>query len=99
MKALVIGAACLAALAGSAAAETKYDRKLEQAVLEIVAKKFRADLRGTFDFNREPVFIVVQDQMSTGSLGVPAETVQLESTLPLASFAPPPRTVSRVVYF
>ena len=67
MKSLIIGVAAFAALCSSAMAEERYDRKLEQAMRDIVAAKI-GDLRGSFDFNRQPEFVVVQDTMSTGSI-------------------------------
>jgi hypothetical protein len=101
MKALVISAACLAGVIGSASAETRYDRKLERAIMDNVAKKFRADMRGTLTFNSDPVFVVVQDSMSTGSLTVPVETVELGRIPPMPRGLMPAaeRKVSRVISF
>ena len=74
MKMLVICGAVLAATAAPVAAEIRYDRKLEQAVMEIVAKKM-GDLRGGFSHDVKPVMVTVQDRMITGSIGI--ETARL----------------------
>jgi len=62
MKALV-GAVIAVALAaggiGSVAAQQRYDRKLEEAVMGIVASKM-GDIRGGFALDTKPVMIVVQ---------------------------------------
>lgn len=67
MKTLLCGAALLASLAAPAAAEMRYDRNLEKAVMNIVARKI-GGLRGGFTYKQAPQFVVVQDRMSTGSL-------------------------------
>ena len=72
MKALMICAAAFAALAAPAAAEMRYDRKLEQAVLTIVASKM-GDIRGGFSHDAKPAFVVVQDRIVTGSTGIEVE--------------------------
>ncbi|MBL8577426.1 MAG: hypothetical protein JNK47_09390 [Mesorhizobium sp.] len=62
MKALV-GAVIAVALAaggiGSVAAQQRYDRKLEEAVMGIVASKM-GEIRGGFALDTKPVMIVVQ---------------------------------------
>lgn len=63
MKLVVSGAAALAALAASAKAEPKYDRKLERAVMEIVARKM-GDIRGSFEHGRDPEFVVIHNPAS-----------------------------------
>ena len=70
MKMLVICAAILAALGGPAAAEIRYDRKLEQAVMEIVARKIDGELRGGFVYDAKPAMVTVADGMITGSTGI-----------------------------
>lgn len=59
MKALVCAIAAIA-LAGPATAEDRYDRKLEEAVMAIVAAKI-GDIRGGFAFDAKPVMVIVQD--------------------------------------
>lgn len=70
MKLLVICAAILAALGGPAAGEIRYDRKLERAVMEIVARKMGGDLRGGFVYDARPAMVTVPDRMITGSIGI-----------------------------
>jgi hypothetical protein len=53
---LLSGAALLAVLAASAAAEPRHDVRLEQAVMKIVAKKI-GEIRGGFSHQETPVFI------------------------------------------
>ena len=70
MKALVC-AVSVVALAGPAAAESRYDRKLEEAVMAIVAAKI-GDIRGGFAFDAKPVMVVVQDDIVMGTTGMNA---------------------------
>jgi hypothetical protein len=99
MKMLIGVAAAIAVLATPVAAQTRYDRKLEQAVMEIVARKM-GEIRGGFSYDEKPVFVVVQDKMTTSS-------VAAEKTARLAAPAAPPeglmraveRNVSRIVTF
>ncbi len=74
MKGLMICAAALAVLAAPAAAGSRYDRKLEQAVLDIVAAKM-GDIRGGFSYDDKPQIVVSQDAMFTGAIGI--ETARL----------------------
>ena len=60
MRMLLCGVAFLAVIAAPAVAETRYDRKLEQAVVEIVAGKM-GDIRGGFSYKQVPQFVVVPD--------------------------------------
>jgi hypothetical protein len=59
MKALVCAGLAMA-LAGSATAQDRYDRKLEEAVMAIVAAKM-GDIRGGFALDAKPVMVIVQD--------------------------------------
>ena len=70
MKLLVICAAILVAFGGAVAAEIRYDRKLEQAVMEIVARTMDGDLRGGFLYDAKPAMVTVADRMITGSIGI-----------------------------
>ena len=65
MKALVC-AVSVFALAGPSAAQSRYDRKLEEAVMAIVAAKI-GDIRGGFAFDAKPVMVVVQDDVVMGT--------------------------------
>jgi orotate phosphoribosyltransferase len=89
MKMLIGVAAAVAVLATPVAAETRYDRKLEQAVMDIVAKKM-GEIRGGFSYDEKPIFVVVQDKMTTGSIAV-------EKTVRLAAPAAPPDGLTRAV--
>ncbi|WP_434721698.1 hypothetical protein [Mesorhizobium sp. RIZ17] len=60
MKAFLCGMALLAAMAAPAAAETRYDRNLEKAAMEIVAGKM-GNIRGTFSYKQVPQLVVVPD--------------------------------------
>ena len=66
MKKLLAGCA-LAMLATTASAESRYDRKLEQAVMDIVAGKM-GEIRGGFAFNAEKIW--VHDKVATASTGL-----------------------------
>jgi hypothetical protein len=107
MKMPMICLAVLAGLATPAAADTQYDRKLEKAVMEIVAGKIGA-LRGGFGYDAKPAFVVVHppavqepataDPMITGSIlaGRPfADPHDWTGGLMLAN----ERKVSRVITF
>ena len=67
MKTLMMGAALLGLLTAPAGADTQYDRKLEQAAIDIIAGKI-GGIRGGFSFDVQPVSMLAQDQMSTGSI-------------------------------
>jgi hypothetical protein len=56
MRRIILAATVLAATACSAAAETRYDRSIDQAAAAIVAEKI-GDIRGGFDFNEMPEFV------------------------------------------
>ena len=60
MRTLLCGVALLAVIAAPAMAETRYDRNLEKAVVEIVAGKM-GDIRGGFSYKQVPQFVVVPD--------------------------------------
>jgi hypothetical protein len=53
---LLRGAAFLAVMAASAAAEPRHDVRLEQAVMKIVAQRI-GEIRGGFSHQETPVFI------------------------------------------
>jgi hypothetical protein len=65
MKALVCAALAIA-LVGPATAQSRYDRKLEEAVIAIVAAKI-GDIRGGFAFDAKPVMVIVQDDTVMGT--------------------------------
>lgn len=65
MKALLC-AAIVCASVGPATSQSRYDRKLEEAVMAIVAAKM-GDLRGGFAFGDKPVMVVVRDDIVMGT--------------------------------
>jgi hypothetical protein len=65
MKALVCATAVMA-LAGPATAGDRYDRKLEEAVMAIVAASI-GDIRGGFALDARPVMVIVQDNTVMGT--------------------------------
>jgi hypothetical protein len=98
MKALTMCAAALAVLAAPVAAETRYDRKLEQAVLTIVARKM-GDIRGGFSYDAKPELVVVQDRITTGSTGIETERIATLATEPEGLVPAVDRTISRIITF
>lgn len=70
MKALLCAGVAIA-LVGPATAQSRYDRKLEEAVMAIVASKM-GDIRGSFAFDAKPVMVIVQDNTVIGTTDVNA---------------------------
>ena len=70
MKALVC-AVVVVALVGPSAAQSRYDRKLEEAAMAIVAAKV-GDIRGGFAFDARPMMVVVQDDIVMGTTDMSA---------------------------
>jgi hypothetical protein len=72
MKALVCAVSAIA-LVGPATAQSRYDRKLEEAVMAIVAAKV-GEIRGGFAFDAKPVMVIVQDNTVMGTTDMNAAT-------------------------
>ena len=70
MRGLVC-AATVIALTGQATPEPRYDRKLEEAVMAIVAAKM-GDIRGGFAFDAKPMMVVVRDDIVMGTTDITA---------------------------
>jgi hypothetical protein len=70
MKTLLYGMALSAAIAAPAMAETRYDRNLEKAAMDIVAGKM-GGIRGGFSYKQRPQFVIVPDAVATPA--APAE--------------------------
>jgi hypothetical protein len=70
MKALLC-AAIVFALAVPATPQSRYDRKLEEAVMAIVAARI-GDIRGGFAFGAKPIMVVVQDDVVMGTTDMSA---------------------------
>ena len=60
MKSFLCGMALLAAMAAPAAAETRYDRNIEKAAMDIVAGKM-GNIRGGFSYKQRPQLVVMPD--------------------------------------
>jgi hypothetical protein len=60
MKTILPTSIALAVATAPAVAGVRYDRKLEQAAMQIVAGKI-GDIRGGFSYKQKPRFVVVQD--------------------------------------
>jgi hypothetical protein len=65
MKTLWAGLAAIGLLTTSAIAETPYDRKLEQAAIDIVVGKI-GEIRGGFAFDAKPSLVVTPDAAPSG---------------------------------
>jgi len=102
MHKVLIPAALAAAFATPALAGNQYDRKLEQAAIEIVAAKM-GELRGGFAFDAKPVFVVAEpaeprDRTVTGSIAPAA--IAAGGTGWGSDLAPAvERRISRAVFF
>lgn len=82
MKAPVLCAILCAALAVPAAGEPRYDRRLEEAAMQIVAGKMGA-IRGEFAYNSAPTLTPSADPIKTASTDAkpaPERTVDPEPT-------------------
>lgn len=86
MKALVCALAAIV-LAGQATAQPRYDRKLEEAVMKIVASRI-GDIRGGFAFDARPVMVVVRDD----------DTVMGTTDMNAARLAPPEGMAAQAVH-
>jgi hypothetical protein len=102
---LLSGAAILAVLAASAAAEPRHDVRLEKAVMTIVAKRI-GDIRGGFSLQEKPVFIRTAsasvgptDPIETGTVTAPKIYSDRRVMTPDDIAALRQRKVSRVVLF
>lgn len=61
MRTLLCGVALLAIVAAPAVAGARYDRKLERAVMEIVAGRI-GDIRGGFSYEQAPQLVMPHDE-------------------------------------
>ncbi|PBC11667.1 hypothetical protein [Mesorhizobium sp. WSM3859] len=90
MKSFLCGVALLAALAAPVAAETRYDRNIEKAAMDIVAGKM-GNIRGGFSYKQRPQFVVLPDAPPPAP--VPAEPPHKEAS---GNDGPKPAVVRRV---
>ena len=98
MKALIGCAVLLAVLATPAMAGSRYDRKLEEAVLGIVAAKM-GDLRAGFAYDAKPQIIAGEDSMFTGSIGIETARQATPAPEPERITKADERKVSRVIAY
>jgi hypothetical protein len=96
MKSFLCGMALLVAMAAPAAAETRYDRNLEKAVLDIVAGKM-GNIRGAFSYKQVPQLVVVPD-VAAPAAPAPVETPRKEASGNDGLAPAVERRVSRTVF-
>jgi hypothetical protein len=65
MRHLICASAALAFVVAPAGAEHRYDRKLEQAAMRIVAENI-GDIRGGFSYGQKLRFVMAQDALPQG---------------------------------
>ncbi|RWL82665.1 MAG: hypothetical protein EOR67_07585 [Mesorhizobium sp.] len=95
MKSFLCGMALLAAMAAAATAETRYDRNLEKAVLDIVAAKM-GNIRGGFSYKQRPQLVVLPD--ATQVAPTPVELPRKEASGNDGLTPAVERRVSRTVF-
>ncbi|MBZ9819583.1 hypothetical protein [Mesorhizobium sp. CA4] len=95
MKSFLCGMALLAAMAAPAAAETRYDRNLEKAVLDIVAGKM-GNIRGGFSYKQVPQLVVLPEAVRAAPTAVEPQRKEAsgnEGLMPAVE-----RQVSRTIF-
>ena len=92
MRILLCGVAFLATIAAPAVAETRYDRKLEQAVAEIVAGKM-GNIRGGFSYKQVLPQLVVVPDAPVVSVEPPRKQASGDGLMPAVE-----RQVSRTIF-
>ncbi|MDX8452038.1 hypothetical protein RFM98_04655 [Mesorhizobium sp. VK9D] len=95
MKTLLCVMALLVAMAAPVAAETRYDRNLEKAVLDIVAGKM-GNIRGGFSYKQRPQLVVLPDATSVAP--APVEPPRKEASGNDGLTPAVERQVSRTVF-
>jgi hypothetical protein len=96
MRTILAGAMLFAALAVPAAAETRYDVKLEKAVMDIVAGKM-GDLRGTISYRRKLESVILQGPVPQNRATPETRRAEVELSsgdLPLDAGRAAPRIVA-----
>ncbi len=79
MKYVLSGAAVVAMLAAPAAAEMRYDHKLEQAAMAIIADRI-GDIRGGFSYAQKVQLVVRQDEAQGAAAGTGQRLTDGEET-------------------
>ncbi|RUX29845.1 hypothetical protein EOA23_13105 [Mesorhizobium sp. M2A.F.Ca.ET.042.01.1.1] len=95
MKSFLCGTALLATMAAPATAETRYDRNIEKAAMDIVAGKM-GNIRGSFSYKQRPQLVVLPD--SSPPAPVPAEPPRKEASGNNGLSPAVERRVSRTVF-
>ncbi|TPI44917.1 hypothetical protein FJW05_20760 [Mesorhizobium sp. B2-9-1] len=95
MKTLLCGVALFAAVTVPVAAETRYDRNLEKAVLDIVAGKM-GNIRGGFSYKQVPQLVVLPD--ATPIAATPVEPPRKEASGNDGLMPAVERQVSRTIF-
>jgi len=96
MKSFLCGMALLAAMAAPAAAETRYDRNLEKAAMDIVAGKM-GNIRGAFSYKQVPQLVVVPE-VTAPAAPAPVEPPRKEASGNDGLAPAVERQVSRTVF-
>ncbi|MES0209618.1 hypothetical protein NKJ93_11045 [Mesorhizobium sp. M0028] len=97
MRSLLGGIALTAIFAASAVAETRYDRKLEEAVMGVVAGKI-GQIRGGFSYKEAPQFVVVPDTLPKASISVDRPRPQVSGDSSDGLTPAVERRVSRTIF-
>ncbi|MER8384689.1 hypothetical protein NKJ46_01570 [Mesorhizobium sp. M0166] len=97
MRSLLGGIALMAIFAASAAAETRYDRKLEKAVMGIVAGKI-GEIRGGFSDTQAPQFVVCPDTLPKASISIDRPRTQVSGDSSDGLTPAVERRVSRIIF-
>ncbi|AZO16198.1 MULTISPECIES: hypothetical protein [unclassified Mesorhizobium] len=95
MKSFLCGTALLAAMAAPATAETRYDRNIEKAAMDIVAGKM-GSIRGGFSYKQRPQLVVLPD--ATPVAPTPVEPPRKEASGNDGLTPAVERRVSRTVF-
>ncbi|CDX55470.1 conserved exported hypothetical protein [Mesorhizobium plurifarium] len=95
MKSFICGMAFLAAMIAPAAAETRYDRNIEKAAIDIVAGKM-GNIRGGFSYKQKPQLVVLPD--TPPSAPAPVEPPRKEASGNDGLTPAVERQVSRTVF-
>ncbi|MBZ9849579.1 hypothetical protein LB565_16465 [Mesorhizobium sp. CA14] len=95
MKTLLCGMVLLAGMIAPVAAETRYDRNLEKAVLDIVAGKM-GNIRGAFSYKQVPQLVVLPD--ATPVAPTPVEPPRKEASGNDGLMPAVERQVSRTIF-
>lgn len=82
-KSICISALCVL-VAVPAGAGQRYDRKLEQAAMKIVAQNI-GDIRGGFSYEQKPRFVIVKDARFPDAAPPPRQGISPSIVAPTAS--------------